>query len=254
MSNIGNPCLRRLWYDKYKPEGQEKLSASTKFKFLFGDLIEEIILFIAEVSGHEVKDRQKKRKVAGIHGSSDVTIDGHLVDVKSASSYSFKKFQKGLTIEEDAFGYRAQLKGYHTDAQKDDNVLDKDKASFLVVDKQNGNITLDTHVFDHDGTLEEEFERRKEILGNPDKIPDRGFEPEADGYKKDGEFKPNGSFKLGINCSYCSQKFNCYPNLRTFVTSAGKPVFYTEVKHKPRMFELTKEEYLKEDIHEENPA
>ncbi len=135
LSNIGHPCVRKLWLDKHKPDGKEPLRASAKLKFLFGDLIELLVLFLADLSGHEVKDEQKERMLYGIKGHSDATIDGELVDAKSASSFSFNKFRAGLTPDGDAFGYLGQLGGYHKSAQDDPAVSNKEQAHFLVVDK-----------------------------------------------------------------------------------------------------------------------
>jgi len=217
-------------------------------KFLFGDLIEELVLFLADITGHKIEGRQDKLDLYGIKGSRDVILDGTLADVKSASSNSFKKFKEGLTPDKDAFGYLGQLGGYHKSGQDDPIMVDKEQAAFVVVDKQHGHLTLDIHKFNHDELdWEKAVQDRKDAVNNPDVIPDRKFEPEEDGYKKDGEFKPNGSKKLGVNCSYCAHKFSCYPNLRVFISSTG-PRFYTEVKHKPKMLELTKEEYLKENV------
>ena len=42
----------------------------------------------------------------------DSKIDGEVVDVKTASSYSFKKFEQGTLNEDDPFGYVTQLTGY----------------------------------------------------------------------------------------------------------------------------------------------
>ena len=42
----------------------------------------------------------------------DCKIDGEVVDVKSASAMSFKKFKNGTLYEDDPFGYIAQLAGY----------------------------------------------------------------------------------------------------------------------------------------------
>lgn len=251
MSNIGSPCVRKLWFEKHKPEGAEKLTAANKLKFLFGDLIEELVLFLADVTGHKIEGRQDKLDLYGIKGSRDVILDGTLADVKSASSNSFKKFKSGLTKDEDAFGYLGQLGGYHKAGQNDPIQVDKENAAFVVVDKQHGHLALDVHKFDHSEIdWEKAVESRKEAVNNSDHIPDRAFDPEPDGYKKDGEFKPNGSLKLGVNCSYCAHKFSCYDNLRVFISSQG-PRFYTHVAHKPKMLEISKEEYLNQEVETE---
>ena len=42
----------------------------------------------------------------------DCTIDGEVVDIKTASGFAFKKFKDGTLAEQDAFGYLPQLAGY----------------------------------------------------------------------------------------------------------------------------------------------
>ena len=159
---------------------------------------------MADITGHKVEGRQDKLDLYGIKGSRDVILDGTLADVKSASSSSFKKFKEGLTPDKDAFGYLGQLGGYHKAGQNDELMIDKEKAAFVVVDKQHGHLTLDVHEFKHDELdWEKAVQERKDAVNNPDVIPERKFEPVLDGYTKEGEFKPNGSKKLGVNCSYC---------------------------------------------------
>jgi len=252
LSNIGHPCVRKLWLDKHRPDGKEPLRASTKFKFLFGDLAELLLLFLADLAGHEVKDQQKERNLYGIPGHSDATIDGRLVDAKSASSFSFKKFKDGLRKEVDSFGYLGQIGGYHKSAQDDVGVRDKERASFLVVDKQHGHITLDTHTFKHDELdWETSVRDRVDIVSNPDVIPDRAYSDIEDGYKKKdtGQFQPNGNKKLDTVCSYCDQKFNCWEGIRIFLSSSG-PRYYTTVVKEPRMKEITRKELETGEVEE----
>lgn len=253
LSNIGHPCSRKLWLDKHHPEGKEPLRASTKLKFLFGDLIELLVLFLADISGHEVRDQQKERDLYGIKGHSDVTLDGHLVDAKSASSFSFKKFKDHLKSEDDSFGYLSQLGGYHRSAQDDPNVLDKQSASFLVVDKQHGHLTLDTHTFNHDEIdWEESVLNRIKIVNDIDNLPERAYTDIEDGYrhKDTKQFILNGNRKLDVVCSYCDQKFNCYENIRIFLSSSG-PKYYTHIKKEPRMKEISRKEFETGEIEEE---
>ncbi len=73
-------------------------------RFLYGHLIEEMVLALTKLSGHSVTDEQKQAEVEGIKGSMDCKIDGVLTDVKSASPYGFKKFKDGSLIDDDPFG------------------------------------------------------------------------------------------------------------------------------------------------------
>ena len=226
MSNIGKPCERALWYELNGAPGED-LRASTFLKFLYGDIIEELMLFLAELAGHEVRGRQGEQEIAGIKGHRDAIIDGHLVDVKSASTYSFKKFADGTLADNDAFGYIPQLQSYLDASQKDEILTDKNEASFLAVDKTLGHITLSTIQKDKTN-WEQVYEDKKALVAQPEP-PERGFKPEPMG--------ASGNEKLGVQCSYCPFKKTCYPELRTFLYSSG-PVFMTKVIREPNVPEI----------------
>ena len=59
FSEIGHPCRRHLWYKVHEPEKAESMPGNVIFKFLYGDLIEELYLALVRLSGHEVTDEQK---------------------------------------------------------------------------------------------------------------------------------------------------------------------------------------------------
>lgn len=214
VSNLGKPN-RRLWYDINKPHLAEPLSASTRFKFLFGDIIEHVLLFLADASGHKVTDEQAEVDIAGIKGHIDGRIDGELVDVKSASTYSFRKFKDHLRPWDDAFGYLTQLGSYGYS-------LGVDRAHFFVADKSVGNICLDTHDLPA-VNYNQRVQEKQKMLSGP--IPERCYPDEADGV--------SGNRKLSVGCSYCPFKQHCWPGLRTFLYSRG-PVFLTVVARRPR--------------------
>ena len=251
MSNIGNKCVRKLWLEKNFPDQREKLSAATKLKFLYGDLIESLILFLVELTGHDVKGEQDELQIAGIKGHRDVVVDGHLLDIKSASPYSFENFKQGLTKDSDKFGYIPQLMSY-LEASKDDPVVsDKDNASFLVVDKVSGELCLDSHKKNVDIDWEASYNERIEVVEGSE-IPERGFTPEADGYKnpKTKEFIFNGNEILGTQCSYCQVKHLCHPGLRTFV-GKNSIKYYTKVEKEPtKLIEIKKEQETENSINE----
>jgi hypothetical protein len=228
MSNIGKACEKQLWYEINQPELGEKLRPETYMKFMIGHLLEEVVLFLAELSGHEVTGRQDTQEIEGIKGHRDAVIDGVIVDVKSASSYSFKKFKDGTLSQNDPFGYVAQLQSYLHSSQTDDKVTDKRQAGFLVVDKTLGHITLDLHAKDESTDWSETYRAKKETIASTE-IPERGF--------KDEPFGASGNLKLGVNCSYCPFKKSCWPGLRSFLYSYG-PVHLTEVNREPAVPEL----------------
>ena len=80
MSILGKPA-RQLWYDKFSPKETKEYDASNNLKFLYGHIIEHLILYLAELSGHKVEDRQKKVKVDGVNGHMDAKVDGEICDV-----------------------------------------------------------------------------------------------------------------------------------------------------------------------------
>lgn len=240
MSNIGTPCVRKLHLEINTPEEREELSPETYLKFLYGDIIEEIMLFLAEAAGHTVEGRQGKQTIEGIDGHRDAIIDGTLVDVKSASSFAFKKFENGTLEQDDPFGYITQLQSYLYSSQDEDILTDKNRAAFWAVDKVLGKQTLHfVEKKDYDWPKAYRI-RINQVDG--DTIPDRAFEPVPDGYvnAKTKEFVANGNMKLPMICSYCSVKHACHDGLRTFLSSQG-PRYLTHVEKKPRMVEVDRE-------------
>lgn len=230
MSNLGKPD-RQLYYEVNGPhEVKEPLKPNVLIKFLFGDLWETVLLYLAKEAGHTVEMEQAEVELNGIVGHIDAIIDGVVVDVKSASSYAFKKFKDGSLPENDPFGYMEQLAGYCT-------ALGGRDGAFLAVDKQTGSLTLlrvpfeDLQMY----LIEDRAEYLKEVVAG-DTIPDRCYSPVEDG--------KSGNEVLGVNCSYCPFKFHCWSNanggigLRTFLYSTG-PKHFVSVKREPKTLEVT---------------
>lgn len=229
MSNAGKPCERQLYYEVNTPEEGEPLRADTYAKFLLGDMIELLLLFLSEASGHKVEGTQDTQEIEGIIGHRDAVIDGMVVDAKSASSYAFKKFASGNLAADDSFGYIDQLGGYVYAGKDDPLVTIKDEGAFLVMDKVLGKICLDRHK--SNGKDYSAFMKQKKEVVNGDQVPERGFDPISEG--------ASGNKKLGVNCSYCSFKEKCHPGLRTFLYSYG-PCYLTTVVREPKVPEVNK--------------
>lgn len=228
MSNIGKGA-RQLWYDK-RYGRDEELPPNTIFKFIYGDLIESLLLFLARISGHSVTSRQAEVAVDGIKGHIDADIDGVTVDAKSASTHAFRKFADKTLVENDPFGYIEQLAGY-CEARDTDG-------AFLAADKQNGHIAylpIPKEELKATVNVHERIEYLKQVVdGN--EAPDRCYPDEEEG--------ASGNRALGVNCSYCSHKFRCWSDanggigLRTFAYSSG-PKFLTKVVKEPKVREIT---------------
>ena len=139
-SELGKRCKRQLWYTHNTPELAEAMPPKTKFKFLYGDMIEEAVLTLAEHAGHTVEQRQlvvEFQHTSGwkVRGRQDAVIDGVMIDVKSSSPFGMKKFAEGLTDANDTFGYRQQLSFYNGVGTPFYT-----RQGFVAVDKQNGDI------------------------------------------------------------------------------------------------------------------
>ena len=225
LSALGTPCRRKLWYDINDPTGGETLSASTLLKFLYGDLLEELLIGLARAAGHRVEGLQSELKVGDIKGHRDCVIDGITVDIKSASTFSFRKFKEGNLRGDDPFGYISQLSSYVYAGRDDPVESHPSLGAFLVIDKTLGHICLDLYDFGPEiETKEEEIEQIKRDMAEPDPVP-RGFDPVPDG--------KSGNMKLDTVCSYCKYKNKCWPELRTFLYSTG-PRHLTTVEKRPQ--------------------
>lgn len=226
LSNLGTPCERKLWYSINTPELGEPLPPEARIKFLFGDILEELLIFLTREAGHTVEGTQDELVINGVVGHRDGVVDGRLVDFKSASSFSFKTFENNELESpgKDAFGYLDQLNGYLHASKDDPLVKEHDVASFLVIDKQLGKITLDTYMA-NDKDYDRLAEEKREVINQP-LPPQRGFTDIPDG--------KSGNMKLGTNCSYCEFKHTCWPNLQVYAYSTG-PRFLTQVEKEPRV-------------------
>lgn len=230
MSNVGTPCDRKLYYSIKHPELAEPLPAPARIKFLIGDITEEVVAAIAEQTpGHVVEGRQDTLELHGVKGHRDAVIDGVTVDIKSASSFAFQKFEEGLTPDKDAFGYLDQLNLYREAGANDPVVKVRGEAAFLAVDKTLGKLVLDRHKSNGKDYASLISQKRGMLA---EKVPPkRAYHPEPDG--------KSGNMKLGVACSYCPFKKECWKNsnggdgLRTFAYSTG-PRFLTTVTREPK--------------------
>lgn len=229
FSNLGSPCTRKLWYSIRHPHLAEDLPSPAKIKFLFGDILESLLLWLAKEAGHTVEGEQDEVTINGIIGHRDAVIDGVVVDTKSASVRSFDKFKNHLSPDDDSFGYITQLGAYLAASVADPIVQEKDIAAFLVINKEKGDICLDiqpSRGIDYHGKVDE----IRELLVS-DLPPER---PYSD--VKEGE---SGNRRLGTVCSYCSFKHTCWPGLRTFIYSKG-PTYLTRVAREPKVPEVNR--------------
>jgi len=227
MSNVGRPA-RQLWYEQNIPAESTTPHPSLQIKFLYGHILEEILLMLVRAAGHNVTDEQKEITVKGIKGHIDCKIDGEVVDVKTASKFAFNKFREGRLAEDDPFGYMSQLAGYE-EAEK------SSEGGFLVINKESGELCLYRPEELDKPAINQQIQTVKKALklATP---PPRCYESVPDGKK--------GNMKLNRNCNYCAYKFECHKDsnngtgLRVFKYANG-PTYFTHVEVAPRVEEIT---------------
>ena len=225
MSQIGKPD-RQVWYQS-RDITKEKLPAWAKIKFTYGHILEELLLLLAKTAGHEVKNEQKELEIEGVMGHQDCEIDGVVVDCKSASAYSFKKFSNRSLLKDDPFGYIPQLSAY-AEAQG------KEGGAFLAIDKQSGRICLmPVHQMEMINAKDRVLHLKNVVAS--DTIPSKCYDDIADGV--------SGNRKLDVGCSYCPYKVDCWKDanggkgLRKFVYANG-PRYLTVVAKTPDVQEV----------------
>jgi len=194
LSAIGKPD-RQLWYDINLEQSEViPFTSSTRIKFLYGYILEELLIVLSRLAGHEVTDTQKEVTVEGVKGHQDCVIDGVLVDCKSASGRSFEKFEKSRLERDDPFGYIGQISAYA-------EANGMDEAAFLVINKQTGEICLlPVHSLEMINAGQR-IKNLKEIIKS-DAPPPHCYSDVADG--------ASGNRRLGTSCIYCTHKKECW--------------------------------------------
>ena len=221
MSSIGKPD-RKIWMELNGPKVERSYQPSTLIKFLYGSIIEELVLFLAKEAGHSIQEPQKQLELEGIKGHIDCKIDGEIVDVKSASDFAFRKFKTGSIEYDDPFGYIAQVSAY-AEAEG------KDVAYLLAMNKVSGELAL---LELDDMTLINATSRIQDVknIVSSSSMPDFCYSPEPDGKA--------GNMKLARDCVYCSYKWTCFPDMRVFRYQDGFK-YLTTIEKEPKVPEIT---------------
>lgn len=229
LSSVGTPCDRKLWYKVNQSEKGEALNAESLGTFFYGDLLEALIISLAKAAGHDVQGEQDQLLVHGVKGHQDCIIDGMVVDVKSASKYSFQKFSSNGLREDDPFGYISQLSSYLYASKDDPRVTNKKEAAFLVVQKDRFKLCLDRYDLSPElANKEAEITKAKALVAGP--MPEGRLAPVP-------QSKTSPNTMLGINCNYCEFRKTCWPEARTFIYSTGL-THLVDVKKLPNVTEL----------------
>jgi len=207
MSSIGR-CERAQWY-AVKGYTPEELEGSVYLTFLQGHVLEAVLVALIKLAGHDVQDQQKKHTVEGVNGSQDCTIDGELVDIKTASAWSFDNKFSEDGIKDDTFGYIKQLSGYgKTEDRKDGYFLAFNKnKSTLKLCKQELEEDIDTYIVDLKDKMESDTPPMR--LANATTFS-----------------KAEAKEKLCMTCAFCGFKEDCYGSLIAKPVPSGKITNY----------------------------
>ncbi len=204
VSALGK-CLRQQFYSIKGYEG-EVINPRTKMTFLFGDIVEAVVVTLAKASGVELIEQQKEVDVDGVKGHIDGLIkteDGiYLFECKSMADASFKNLtSSGLS---DDFGYLTQVNMYMY-------ALGLDRAYLVAVNKNTGHI--EEVEIPRDEDLIEKTLNNISVLRScleSDNLPPRKYEPVLEKSKRGHA----GRMILPIPCSYCAYKNFCWENLQ----------------------------------------
>ncbi len=232
MSNYGLPN-RRLWFEANTPRKKGHYKPETYLNFLYGDILEAIVLFVAKKAGHKVECQQETVEYAGIVGHLDAVIDGVVTDVKSASAWSFNnKFKDGGLLKgKDSFAYIPQISGYG-------EAKGIARRAFLVANKERGELCALEVPRSMGFDVAKKAEEARKAISSPEPPSEKCYPDE-----KDGE---SGNRVLSKDCSFCPFKKACWADanggrgLRTFKYAKG-PIHFTHVVKEPKVEEITDE-------------
>ena len=243
MSKIGTPD-RKLWYEMNGSKKEDAddvggddtfegapIDPSLQIKFLYGHLLEELVLFFCREAGHDVTGEQDELDVGGIKGHRDCKIDNVTVDVKSASRFAFQKFSTGSLFKDDPFGYIPQISGY---TQADPT--SEDFGAFLAINKESGELCI-LKVDPIDMVNAEMRIDHVKGMVELDAPPDtKCYQPKPVGKA--------GNMAVHTNCSYCPFMKDCWKDanggtgIRSFKYS-NKTEHLTTVVKLPNVPEVT---------------
>lgn len=204
------------------------IDGPTYMKFLYGDIIEAILVLLMKEAGYNLDVSQEELAVDRVTGHADCIVhhsndQREVIDTKSASRFAFEpKFVKGdLLNGDDAFGYIGQNSHYR-------QATNADASGWLAANKDTGELAYLSLPREKEIDVPERVAHLKKVLREP--TPPKEF---CYPLEKDKE----GNTKLGKGCCYCAFKFNCHEGLRAFKHS-GKWTYYTDIKKQPKGEEL----------------
>ena len=234
MSNVGKPlCQLQMQAKGVEPE---KPSHDFIVRMIIGDMLEALVIVLLKAAKIEVKSQHQKVSLGvgdrQIEGEYDIELDDGIYDIKSVSPFSFTtKFNADNGYDKikqsDSFGYISQGHGYGMAANKPFK-------GWIAINKTTGEIVFT----DSKHTDEEKKEVYSKIYNTSVALLDeKPFERCFTDVEEVYYSKPTGNRTLGIECSYCPYKHDCWYNLefRRQLPSKGKNpkwTWYTKIDPK----------------------
>ena len=234
MSNVGKPlCQLQMQAKGVEPE---KPSHDFIVRMIIGDMLEALVIVLLKASKIEVKSQHQKVSLGvgdtQIEGEYDIELDDGIYDIKRVSPFSFTtKFNADNGYDKikqsDSFGYISQGHGYGMAANKPFK-------GWIAINKTTGEIVFT----DSKHTDEEKKEVYSKIYNTSVALLDeKPFERCFTDVEEVYYSKPTGNRTLGIECSYCPYKHDCWDNLefRRQLPSKGKNpkwTWYTKIDPK----------------------
>jgi hypothetical protein len=216
MSNLGRPTCQ-LWFAKNKPKTAIAKPSNFIMNMMIGDIVEAIFKGLLREANVKFIDSDKvhldisKTKVSGTY---DLVLDDAVDDIKSASDWSYRnKFESYETLSGgDSFGYVGQLAGYA-------KALDKKAGGWWVVNKANGKFK---YVSASGLDIEKEVTKLEESVKRHESNEfQRCFESEDEMFRG----KPTGNKVLGVTCSFCDFRYECWKGLQEKPSIPSKAQF-----------------------------
>ena len=214
MSNVGHPYCQ-LWYDKNKPEVARPKATTFVMNMMIGDIVEAVFKAVLTEAGVKYEDSEKVTLKltdgTSVSGTTDLSIDNAVDDIKSASNWSYRnKFESFNKLERlDSFGYVSQLAGYAKAANKK-------AGGWWVVNKASGEFK---YVSADGVNLEKEIEKIEKVKLRLDNNEfKRSYTSEIETFRG----VPTGRKKLGVTCSFCDYKTDCWPTLQELPAASSK--------------------------------
>lgn len=202
LSSIGR-CLRMQAYNILGYEKLDQITPRLKTIFHLGDLIEANIICLANHAGAPITNQQDECSLEGIKGH----IDGeyldedrgkrYLVEIKSMSDFSFKKF-KTKEMSDEGFGYVTQANSYAYSRGLDGIV-------WVAMNKNNGQLHEEIRDVDKD-LAEQTIDNIKGLKSCKDPNVFERYSVEDETWYG----KPTGNKILSFQCSTCDFVNQCF--------------------------------------------